>query len=409
MAPVSPLEPGSPPPRPTDANGPTHYAPAGRATPGELRNELSYLSEDPVIDVLLRSVTGLVAVLNEQRQVLALNLRMLELLGVGDATKVLGLRLGEAVGCSHAEAAPGGCGTSEYCSTCGAAIAIMTSLVSDLPTERICAVELEQPRAGADHLYFRAQVCPLRRGPHRVLLVFIQDVTDEQRRALLERTFFHDVNNTLSAMLTAGELLAGAGRDGDPTLATNLVRITQQLAREIDLQRCLSTSRIDQFARQPTRVPLGRFLDEVIRTCEHHPAATARRLLLAPLPTPPPVLETDETLLLRIVQNMVINALEATAEHGYVRLWCSASPGAVEIGVWNDGAIPPEVARRIFQRNFSTKGTLGRGLGTYAMKLLGERLLGGAVRFTSEAADGTRFRLTLPAPGPAQRRGADGS
>jgi signal transduction histidine kinase len=63
--------------------------------------------------------------------------------------------------------------------------------------------------------------------------------------------------------------------------------------------------------------------------------------------------------------------------------------------VHNDGVIAPEVQLRVFQRSFSTKAR-GRGLGTYGMKLLGERVLGGEVSFRSEPASGTTFLLTLP-------------
>ena len=56
--------------------------------------------------------------------------------------------------------------------------------------------------------------------------------------------------------------------------------------------------------------------------------------------------------------------------------------------------IPDEYQQRIFQRDFSTKGT-GRGLGTYSMQLL-SRLLSGDVDFISETGNGTRFTLTLP-------------
>ena len=69
---------------------------------------------------------------------------------------------------------------------------------------------------------------------------------------------------------------------------------------------------------------------------------------------------------------------------------------AVTFLVWNRVCIPDEVALRIFQRHFSTKEESGRGLGTFAMKLLGERVLGGQVSFTSTEQDGTTFRFRLP-------------
>jgi len=57
------------------------------------------------------------------------------------------------------------------------------------------------------------------------------------------------------------------------------------------------------------------------------------------------------------------------------------------------------VQARIFQRSFSTKAVRGRGLGTYSMKLFGERCLGGEVSFGSATGTGTVFSIRLPLPG----------
>ncbi|MFA7348153.1 MAG: ATP-binding protein, partial [Desulfurivibrionaceae bacterium] len=59
------------------------------------------------------------------------------------------------------------------------------------------------------------------------------------------------------------------------------------------------------------------------------------------------------------------------------------------------GCMPENVQLQIFQRSFSTKGT-GRGLGTYSIKLLGERYLKGRVSFTSTPEKGTTFRFRCP-------------
>jgi signal transduction histidine kinase len=112
----------------------------------------------------------------------------------------------------------------------------------------------------------------------------------------------------------------------------------------------------------------------------------------------------------RVLGNMVTNALEATPTGGTVRLWCRRHGGRLRFCVHNQGEIPREVALRVFQRHFSTKGGSGRGLGTYAMKLLGERHLGGTVDFETDPAAGTVFRLALPSrEEPGSRRGSPAS
>ena len=87
--------------------------------------------------------------------------------------------------------------------------------------------------------------------------------------------------------------------------------------------------------------------------------------------------------------------IEAAAPGETVTLGCRHGTGQVELWVHNPGEIPEAVRLQIFQRSFSTKGA-GRGLGTYSIKLLGERYLGGRVGFTTSAAKGTTFRIRLP-------------
>ena len=105
-------------------------------------------------------------------------------------------------------------------------------------------------------------------------------------------------------------------------------------------------------------------------------------------------IETDATVLQRVMGNMLKNALEAARPGQIVQLGVDATPERVTLWCHNDEAIAREVALQIFQRNFSTKGS-DRGLGTYSMKLLGERVLGGEVSFTSTPERGTRFQIAL--------------
>jgi signal transduction histidine kinase len=100
-------------------------------------------------------------------------------------------------------------------------------------------------------------------------------------------------------------------------------------------------------------------------------------------------------LVSRVLVNMLKNALEATPRGGVVSLLARAFDTGIEFSVWNAGEISPIVAARIFERHFSTKGGVGRGLGTYSMKKLGEGCLGGTVGFES-GERGTVFKFTLP-------------
>ena len=66
--------------------------------------------------------------------------------------------------------------------------------------------------------------------------------------------------------------------------------------------------------------------------------------------------------------------------------------GGVRFSIHNDADMPDSVGAHVFQRSFSTKG-LGRGLGTYSIKLLTETYLGGKAWFDSGDRQGTTFHV----------------
>ncbi len=78
----------------------TYFAPSERLVDDELKKEIELVSKNSIIDGLLHSVSSLLAVLNEHRQILTLNDSLLEAIGLGNP-EVLGLRMGEALECIH--------------------------------------------------------------------------------------------------------------------------------------------------------------------------------------------------------------------------------------------------------------------------------------------------------------------
>jgi signal transduction histidine kinase len=62
---------------------------------------------------------------------------------------------------------------------------------------------------------------------------------------------------------------------------------------------------------------------------DHHPVARGKRLQMTP-PVPAVTLTTDPALLLRVVYNMILNALAATEDRGEVRLRVEPLSDAVD-------------------------------------------------------------------------------
>ncbi|MDJ0782411.1 MAG: HAMP domain-containing sensor histidine kinase [Desulfosarcinaceae bacterium] len=369
----------------------TCFAPARRTAPDTLFDKIEIVNRDPVVTGLLHNLGGLLAVLDANRQIVALNDALLAHLGIDDPAQALGLRPGQALACIHAQAPPSGCGTTQVCTTCGAAIAIVASLAADRPEERLCALKADGDGAVDERiLLVRSQ--PLHIEDRRFLLLSIQDVSEEQRRAALERTFFHDINNLLGILSGTSEMLL---EEHPGELAQSIHQVVQCLKSEVHLQTSLMSGSFgdDTPLREPLH--LSDLITDLKRLFADHPAARELRLRVS-LPSALPVIRSDRAALLRILGNMLINAFEASEPGSDVKLRVATADGHLRFSVWNRAFIPPAVQMRLFQRGFSTKGEKGRGIGTYSMKLIGEKLLGGQVSCTSSEMRGTTFGLRLP-------------
>ncbi|HUH01697.1 MAG TPA: HAMP domain-containing sensor histidine kinase, partial [Kofleriaceae bacterium] len=142
--------------------------------------------------------------------------------------------------------------------------------------------------------------------------------------------------------------------------------------------------------------------------------ASRRELTLevADLSEVPPV-RGDRDQLQQVLVNVVMNACDACAKGGTVRVTAAATPDgeAIALQVIDDGAgIAPEHRERVFDPFFTTKkrgkGT-GLGLSVVAQII---RNHGGAVAIESELGRGTTMTITLPAAGRARAgSSADGS
>jgi hypothetical protein len=125
------------------------------------------------------------------------------------------------------------------------------------------------------------------------------------------------------------------------------------------------------------------------------PLVEGKELVVRPLDEDV-LVSTDRVQAIRCLGNLVKNALEASPPGGRVSLWSDVLDGTVAFHVQNGGVLSEPVRRQVFQRSFSTKGTKGRGIGTYSVRLLVEQYLGGTVTFTSDPERQTIFTIRLP-------------
>jgi len=372
-------------------NAPTYFAPPERKSSDEIQQDVISISNNPVIDSLMTISNGLFAVINDKRQVISLNDSFLKLMGIENVKEALGLRPGEYVKCIHACEMPAGCGTSEYCSTCGAVLSIIAAMETKKPQDQTCALTVEKDNQNLD-LYFSVRSCPIYVEDKIFVLLFLQDISIQQYRACLESSFFHDINNILCALTMKSGLLATKQQVPQEKLQ-ELAIIVQRVVQEVSIQNNMMKSIEPNYQPLYSEVSVNSLLREVELVFQEHPLTLKRNVAVA-FPPYDLNLTTDFHLTCRIVVNMVTNALEATRDGGTVRVFTEPGANTLTLCVWNEGCIPDETRKRIFQRNFSTKGTVGRGFGTSSMKLFGEKILGGRVTFETSEEAGTFFRFT---------------
>jgi len=371
-------------------------APPDRASEAELLESIEIISNNPITSALLKAFNGVVLVLNPQRQIVAMNSELAHVVGGGDMVAGLGLSPGEMLGCSQAENLAGGCGLGEACASCGCAQAVVRAGQSGVGEEREFLVDARRDGVSVP-LEFLARATPITLEGRDFVVLSLRDISAEKRRRALEQVFFHDLLNTAGGLRGWAELMQMRARKDDDPAMQRITALTYRLVDEVKAHRNLLEAESGILDPVIEPVPIADVLDEVGALFANHPAAENRTLLIDPAPDGAELV-TSLSLLERVLVNMVKNALEAVTDGGTVRLWYEIDEvrGTVSFLVHNPGRVPRSVEPWIFQRSFSTKNGRGRGLGTYGMKLFGERYLGGEVGFDSSEQGGTVFRIVLP-------------
>ena len=329
-------------------------------------------------------------ILNSNRQIVAANELLLRTLNVA-ISQIIEERPGEAVGCIRAKDGPDGCGTSHHCANCGAVNAILGSYDQGKTTVRESRILIDTAD-GLAQLDLKVTATLLQVGADRLTLLVLEDISQAKRLAVLEQLFFHDVLNTAGCIQGYTHLLAEGVKDA--SLCGEAAQLADHLVEEIQAHRDLVYAETGDLQIQPTPLQILPTLEELQHQYAKHPAAEGRTIRLDNVWNG--LITTDRRFLLRVLGNMVKNALEATSPGRTVSIGCIDEGHGTKFTVHNSEVMSEDVQLQVFQRSFSTKAQSGRGIGTYSMKLFGERYLSGKVDFVSRSPEGTTFSLTLP-------------
>ena len=369
---------------------PTRFAPAERAEQEELSKQTKLFLANQLLVDTLNAIPDIVVALNHQRQIVFANRRTQDAVFSGGIKSAIGLRPGEALGCVHSDETEGGCGTTEFCRHCGAVKTILAGLQGKVDTQE-CRI---MRATSLEPLDLKVTATPFAVNDESFAVIVIDDISHEKRRRSLEHIFFHDVLNTACAINAFSELLPNVNPQELKTLYSTFRELSTKLLDEITEQRDLAQAESNELTAHPSSIDTLEVLESLVSIYQHQKIANSRTIVISPSAQRGHVV-TDETMLRRIVGNMLKNALEASQNNSVVTLGTNGGENGTEFWVHNENVIPRKVQLQLFQRSFSTKGE-GRGLGTYSIKLLTERYLNGKVSFTSSMDDGTTFRVLIP-------------
>jgi K+-sensing histidine kinase KdpD len=373
---------------------PSQFQPAERADPRALLRQSQQISGLGGPRIAVELLPFGVLVLNQQRQIVFANQAVAQMLARGHAQELIGQRVGEVCRCVHASETAGGCGTTDACTTCGAALAIQAAQGGKASRQE-CRIASTEPGGDLD---LRVWARPFAMSGEDLTFFTLIDISSEKRREALERIFFHDVLNTAGGLKGIVSLNADASSEERDEFSGDLVQLTTRLVDEIVTQRDLLAMEKGALRVAPEPTTSAAVLESVAAAYREHEVAEGRTLHVAD-DAQHVALVCDQALLGRVLGNMVKNALEASPVGGTVTVGCRVGTAGVCFSVHNPSVMPRTVQLQIFERSFSTKGT-GRGLGTYSMKLLSERYLGGRVWFSSTKGEGTTFYAEYPLEAP---------
>ncbi len=208
----------------------------------------------------------------------------------------------------------------------------------------------------------------------------------------------HEINNPLGLILGYSQLLLRS-QPKDSQLYEDLKTIEKNT---------LSCKRIVQallnFARKTetkmAEVDINKAIEQVVAVLDHQFSLSGIDIVLDFDPHLPSIVGDMEKLK-QVFMNLVMNARQAIANEGRIRIQTSAQNGRVIVAVSDTGSgIDPAIRHKIFDPFFTTKPTgEGTGLGlSVSYGIVTEH--GGDITVESIPGQGSCFTVLLPMPQP---------
>ena len=215
----------------------------------------------------------------------------------------------------------------------------------------------------------------------------------EQAWREMAKQVAHEIKNPLTPMRLTVQSFERNSLSKDDKANKKLKEFSQSLIQQIDVLSSIASAFSD-FAKMPTQkkeqieiISVVKFALDIF-TEQYITYLPQEKKIYANL---------DKTQLIRIVTNLLKNAIQATEniEHPTIDVHVLSKENNLIISVTDNGkGIAEDLKELIFEPKFTTK-TSGMGLGLAITKNIIEAY-GGSISFTSAEGSGTVFTVVLP-------------
>jgi signal transduction histidine kinase len=229
-----------------------------------------------------------------------------------------------------------------------------------------------------------------------------QQARMEQDRRMFISAIVHDLRTPLFSLRGSLEGLA-TGIADTPEKQASYVAVAQEKAATLErlISDLFAYTRIEYLDEEPKRAPveLAAYLPRLAEGMR--PRADAKGIQLAVTAGPARVVEADEHLLMRAIENLLDNALRHTPAGGEVRVGWRVADGEVAIEVADTGpGIPADDLARVFDPLYRGEGSRNRKTGGAGLGLtIARRIMiahGGDLTAANGPEAGAIFTATLP-------------
>lgn len=364
------------------------FAPAERASEESVSEDSKNLA---TADHVAQVVPSAVMILNEQRQVVFKNHHLMNMLGVSADEDIFWKHPDQLLECIHSKEKEEGFESTEFCREYGAVQTILESQHNLTTSQKECHIIT----VGGKALDFRVWAMPYEFRGKSFTIFSILDIENEKRHELLETTFFHDINNILNSLHGNLQLLnIYQDENKKDECASFIQHACSRLVDEIGAHKRLLEAEKGRLQLQLSTFRSTDLLKEILKFVQPVQTSYMAQLSIDPHASDFE-LTTDRVLLMRVLHNMVKNAVEAEHQDSQVVMNCQCEDSKTTFSIHNSTFMPRNIQLQVFQRSFSTKGK-GRGIGTYSMKLFTEKYLRGTVWFETCESKGTIFSVSIP-------------